>query len=61
MKKQLAALMIALGLLATGTKLMAQEQDKMQDNKTSQDKMSDDKMSHDKMDSKKDKMAATAH
>ena len=47
MKKQLAALTIALGLFAAGTKLQAQ--DKMQDNKTSQDKMSDDKMSHDKM------------
>ena len=51
MKKQLAALTIALGLFATGTKLQAQ--DKMQDNKTSQDKMSDDKMSHDKMSSDK--------
>lgn len=47
MKKQLAALTIALGLLAAGTK--AQAQDKMQDNKASQDKMSDDKMSNDKM------------
>lgn len=43
MKKQLAALTIALGLFSAGTKLQAQ--DKMQDNKTSQDKMSDDKMS----------------
>lgn len=47
MKKQLAALTIALGLLAAGTKVQAQ--DKMQDNKASQDKMSDDKMSNDKM------------
>lgn len=43
MKKQLAALTIALGLLAAGTNVQAQ--DKMQDNKTSHDKMSDDKMS----------------
>lgn len=43
MKKQLAALTIALGLLAAGTNVQAQ--DKMQDNKASQDKMSDDKMS----------------
>lgn len=47
MKKQLAALTIALGLFAAGTKVQAQ--DKMQDNKASQDKMSDDKMSNDKM------------
>lgn len=47
MKKQLAVLTIALGLLAAGTNVQAQ--DKMQDNKASQDKMSDDKMSNDKM------------
>ena len=47
MKKQLAALTIALGLLAAGTKVQAQ--DKMQNNKASQDKMSNDKMSNDKM------------
>jgi putative membrane protein len=54
MKKQLAALTIALGLFAAGTKLQAQ--DKMQDNKTSQDRMSDDKMSNDKMSN--DKMSS---
>lgn len=43
MKKQLAALTIALGLLTAGTKVQAQ--DKMQDNKAPQDKMSDNKMS----------------
>lgn len=43
MKRQLAALTIALGLFAAGTKVQAQ--DKMQDKKASQDKMSDDKMS----------------